>query len=184
MFQSQYPSYRAADIAAFKDRAIKYIRKAQRADGSWYGSWGICFCYAGWFALESLACAGESYANSERVRRACHFFLDKQMDDGGWGETYRACETGVWHPTPTSQVVHTAWVVIGLLEAGYPDKEPIEKAVRLLMSRQMGNGEWKQEAVEGVFNKSCVISYPNYKFIFPVKALGMFARRFGDGVVV
>jgi lanosterol synthase len=184
MFQSQYPSYRAADIAAFKDRAIKYIRKAQRADGSWYGSWGICFCYAGWFALESLACAGESYANSERVRRACHFFLDKQMDDGGWGETYRACETGVWHPTPTSQVVHTAWVVIGLLEAGYPDKEPIEKAVRLLMSRQMGNGEWKQEAVEGVFNKSCVISYPNYKFIFPVKALGMYARRYGDGVVV
>jgi hypothetical protein len=25
-----------------------------------------------------------------------------------------------------------------------------------------------------------MISYPNYKFIFPVKALGMYARRFGD----
>jgi lanosterol synthase len=25
-----------------------------------------------------------------------------------------------------------------------------------------------------------MISYPNYKFIFPVKAMGMFARRFGD----
>jgi len=25
-----------------------------------------------------------------------------------------------------------------------------------------------------------MISYPNYKFIFPVKALGMFSRRFGD----
>jgi squalene cyclase len=25
-----------------------------------------------------------------------------------------------------------------------------------------------------------MISYPNYKFIFPIKALGMFARRFGD----
>lgn len=25
-----------------------------------------------------------------------------------------------------------------------------------------------------------MISYPNYKFIFPIKALGMFARKFGD----
>ena len=28
-----------------------------------------------------------------------------------------------------------------------------------------------------------MISYPNYKFIFPIKALGMFARRFGDSKV-
>lgn len=25
-----------------------------------------------------------------------------------------------------------------------------------------------------------MISYPNYKFIFPIKALGMFARKFGN----
>lgn len=25
-----------------------------------------------------------------------------------------------------------------------------------------------------------MISYPNYKFIFPIKALGMFAKRHGD----
>jgi lanosterol synthase len=25
-----------------------------------------------------------------------------------------------------------------------------------------------------------MISYPNYKFIFPIMALGKFARRFGD----
>jgi len=25
-----------------------------------------------------------------------------------------------------------------------------------------------------------MISYPNYKYIFPIKALGMFAQRFGD----
>lgn len=29
-------------------------------------------------------------------------------------------------------------------------------------------------------NDSSMISYPNYKFIFPIKALGMFAKRFGD----
>ena len=25
-----------------------------------------------------------------------------------------------------------------------------------------------------------MISYPNYKFIFPIKALGMYTKRFGD----
>jgi len=25
-----------------------------------------------------------------------------------------------------------------------------------------------------------MISYPNYKFIFPIKALGMYAKAFGD----
>ncbi|KAF2651854.1 terpenoid cyclases/Protein prenyltransferase, partial [Lophiostoma macrostomum CBS 122681] len=78
----------------------------------------------------------------------------------------------------------TAWVVIALLEAGYPERGPVERGVRLIMERQQKNGEWRQEGVEGVFNKSCVISYPNYKFVFPVKALGLFARRWGDGRVV
>ena len=40
------------------------------------------------FALESLAIAGEEYANSQRVRRACTFLIGHQMSDGGWGETY------------------------------------------------------------------------------------------------
>ncbi|KAF2203923.1 terpene synthase [Delitschia confertaspora ATCC 74209] len=180
MFSKHFPDYRKDEIAAFKNRAIDYIRRAQRPDGSWYGSWGICFTYAGMFALESLACVGETYANSERVRRACQFFLDRQMEDGGWGETYRSCETGVYCQHPQSQVVQTSWVVIALLEAGYPERGPLERALRMVVGRQQKNGEWKQEAIEGVFNKSCMISYPNYKFIFPIKALGMFAKRFGD----
>lgn len=154
MFQKHYPDYRAAEIAAFKERALNYIRRAQRPDGSWYGAWGICFTYAGWFALESLAHAGENYENSERVRRACHFFLKHQMEDGGWGETYKSCETGEWCQHPQSQVVQTAWVVIALLEAEYPDLEPIKKALRLIIRRQQPNGEWLQEGIEGVFNKS------------------------------
>ncbi|KAI2487984.1 Terpene cyclase/mutase family member [Pyrenophora tritici-repentis] len=180
MFQTHFPNYRAQEISAFRDRAVGYIRSSQRPDGSWYGSWGICFTYAGMFALESLKCSGEQYSNSERVRRACQFFLDRQMEDGGWGETYKSCEQGVWHQHPRSQVVQTAWVVIALLEGGYPEKEPLRRAVKLIMERQQGNGEWLQEAIEGVFNKSCMISYPNYKFIFPVKALGMYAKAFGD----
>ena len=154
LFSEYYPNYRADDIAESKARALEYIRNAQRPDGSWYGSWGICFTYAGMFALESLASVGETYANSPRVRKGCEFFLSKQMDDGGWGESYKSCETGTYTSHEKSQVVQTCWAIIGLMDAEYPEKWPIEKAIRLIMGRQDRLGGWKQEAIEGVFNKS------------------------------
>lgn len=89
LFTKFYPNYRTSDIKAFKDRAIAYIRRAQYPDGSWYGSWGICFTYAGMFALESLASIGETYENSEHVRKGCDFFISKQRKDGGWSESYK-----------------------------------------------------------------------------------------------
>lgn len=77
--------------------------------------------------------------------------------------------------------------------AKYPHIGPIEKGVKLVMKRQLPvsflhtsvnegilsnrecttqDGSWPQEAIEGVFNKSCAISYPNFKFSFPIWMLG------------
>lgn len=85
----------------------------------------------------------------------------------------------VYHEHPSgSLVVQTAWALIGLLEADYPNLEHLRSAAKLIVDRQQDNGEWLQEAIEGVFNKSCMISYPNYKFTFTIKALGLFARKY------
>lgn len=64
-------------------------------------------------------------------------------------------------------MVQTAWACIGLMYANYPDETPIKRGIKvkswlinillkkkLIMSRQQRNGEWKQEAIEGVFNKN------------------------------
>jgi lanosterol synthase len=153
LFQT-FSDYRSAEIKKAKDGALKYIRRAQRADGSWYGSWGICFTYAAMFALESLASVGETYENSERVKRGCDFLLSKQMPDGGWGESYKSSELKRYVHHDQSQVVQTAWACIALMESGYPEKAPVKKALAMIMSRQQPNGEWLQEAIEGVFNCS------------------------------
>ncbi|KAJ1559273.1 Lanosterol synthase (Oxidosqualene--lanosterol cyclase), partial [Cladochytrium tenue] len=163
------------------DRAIQYIIEAQSPDGSWFGSWAICFTYAATFALGSLASVGQTYENSEVVRRACAFLLSKQREDGGWGEAYKACETAVWCEHPDgSQVVNTCWALLALLSAKYPEQEPLRRGVKLIMSRQQPNGEWLQEGIEGVFGKNCMISYPNYKFIFTIWALGRYAKVWGN----
>jgi len=154
LFSKYYPDYRADEIRAAKQKAVRYIKRVQRADGSWYGSWGICFTYAAMFALESLASIGETYENSDFSRRGCEFLLSKQMEDGGWGESYLSSERHVYTHHENSQVVQTAWACLALMEADYPDKEPLRKAMKLLMSRQQSSGEWLQEAVEGVFNQS------------------------------
>ena len=84
-----------------------------------------------------------------------------------------------WNEHPSgSLVVQTAWALLALMSADYPDIEPIRKGIQLLMDRQQPNGEWLQESIEGVFNKSCMISYPNYKLTFPIKALGIFAKKY------
>ena len=83
-----------------------------------------------------------------------------------------------------SLVVQTAWALIALMKAKYPHREPVQRGIKLLMDRQQPNGEWLQEAVEGVFNKTCVISFPNYKFYFTLKALGMFAKMYPEETVV
>jgi lanosterol synthase len=34
------------------------------------------------------------------------------------------------------------------------------------------DGSWAQEAIEGMFNKTCSIAYPNFKFSFTIWMLG------------
>lgn len=46
-------------------------------------------------------------------------------------------------------MVNTAFAIIGLLAAKSTDQEAIRRGCRLLMERQLDNGEWAQEAIEG-----------------------------------
>ena len=177
IFRNLYPSYRAHDIEKAIHKTIGYIHASQEFDGGWFGSWGICFTYATMFALESLALNGESYSNSERVKRACSFLLDKQMEDGGWGESYKACEEGKWVNHEKSQVVNTAWAVIALLVAKCQEDEAIKRGCRLIMSRQQSTGEWRRESLCGIFNRTCTIDYALFAQIWTVWALGKAAKQ-------
>jgi lanosterol synthase len=89
LFQKYWPDYRRQERNVFLQRAVKYIKKAQYAEGGWYGSWGVCFTYGTMFALESLATVGETYSNSDHSKRGCEFLVSKQREDGGWSESYQ-----------------------------------------------------------------------------------------------
>ncbi|KAM9902183.1 hypothetical protein OXX79_004101 [Metschnikowia pulcherrima] len=180
-FSKYYPDYKPEEISHAIDIAIAYIENAQdKFDGSWYGSWGVCYTYAAMFAVEALESVGKVYDNSEVVKKGLDFLVAKQELDGGWSESMKACETHTYVPSGQSLVVQTAWAVIALILGGFPDRTPIDRGIKLIIQRQSLEGEWKFEDVEGVFNHSCAIEYPTYKFLFPIKALGLYATRFGQ----
>jgi lanosterol synthase len=178
LFRRYYPAYRADDVQTTISRAAKYIESSQLPDGSWYGSWAICFTYGTFFALESLHALGRTYQNCMYVRRACHFLKSHQMADGGWGEHHSSCDRKTYVQHEQSQVVNTSWACLGLMAARYPDVEVVRKGLDLIKNRQDSKGAWPQEAVEGVFNRTCMIGYPNYRFYFCIRALGKFETSY------
>lgn len=87
--------HRKKEIERCLQRAESFIRSIQRPDGSWYGSWAVCFTYGTWFGCCALAARGYSCESDEGLRRACDFLLSKQREDGGWGESYLSCQDKV-----------------------------------------------------------------------------------------
>ena len=89
--QSGYTDYRYAEVKRAIEVGRVFLYSIQREDGSWYGSWGVCFTYGTWFGIEGLLAAGETPSGSKGIKKAVTFLLSKQREDGGWGESYVAC---------------------------------------------------------------------------------------------
>ena len=107
--------------------------------------------------------------------------VSKQEDDGGWGESYLSCQDKVYSPLPggESHVVNTAWAMLGLLAADYHevDRAVLDRAATFLIRAQTADGDWPQQHISGVFNRNCMISYTNYRYIFPTWGLGEYRRK-------
>ncbi|KAL6629180.1 hypothetical protein ACP70R_028945 [Stipagrostis hirtigluma subsp. patula] len=83
LFKELYPSYRAKEIEKCIRNAATFIESRQNEDGSWLGTWGVCFTYGAFFSIKGLVAAGRTYETSPVIRNACHFLLSSSvMVDG------------------------------------------------------------------------------------------------------
>uniref|UniRef100_A0A8C8RXG4 Terpene cyclase/mutase family member n=1 Tax=Pelusios castaneus TaxID=367368 RepID=A0A8C8RXG4_9SAUR len=174
-FHEKFPEHRAQEISETLQKGLKFCRKLQRADGSWEGTWAVCFTYGTWFALEAFACMQHTAACRE-VTQACQFLVSKQLEDGGWGEDFESCRQSRYVPSTTSQIHNTCWALLGLMAVRYPDVGVLERGIKVLIDKQLPNGDWPQENICGAFNKTAAINYSSYRNIFPIWTLGRFSR--------
>lgn len=161
-------------IDAAVKKGVAFLRAQQRPDGSFEGSWAVCFTYGTWFGVTGLLAAGVPGTDAA-VRRACDFLVSKQKADGGWGEAGDSCRERRYLQAKTSQVAQTSWALLTLVRAGDVRAAVQRRAVDFLARRQESDGSWAREALVGVFNRTCLINYDNYRHYFPLWAMGEWA---------
>ncbi len=157
-------------------RAVDFLRRTQRTDGSWWGRWGVNFIYGTWCALAGLRAIGEDM-RATWIRRAVEWLVARQNADGGWGETVASYDderlAGKGDSTPSQ----TAWALLGLLAADGPRSAAVERGIDWLVCQQGPDGTWQERAFTGTgFPRHFYLRYHLYRHYFPLMALGQYAR--------
>ena len=69
-------------------------------------------------------------------------------------------------------MVQTAWAMLALIRGGCePTPKRCGRAAQFLIDAQERDGSWARESLVGVFNRTCLINYDNYRHYFPLWAL-------------
>ncbi|MEV6008852.1 squalene--hopene cyclase [Streptomyces sp. NPDC051976] len=159
-------------------RAIRWLLRNQTPEGSWFGRWGANHLYGTSAAVTALARAGRP-PHDPAIRRAVAWLLRHQNPDGGWGEDLRSYQDDAWIGRGDSTPTQTSWALLALHAGGLTaDDEPVARALAWLGSTQLPDGSWDEQSFNGtVLPRQFYMSYPMYRQIFPVMALGRFSHR-------
>jgi squalene/oxidosqualene cyclase-like protein len=169
-FRESHPGLREAALVRAIARGRDFLLAAQREDGSFEGSWGICFTYGTWFGVLGLRAAGLP-AEHPALQRAADFLRSKQLPDGGWGELAESSRARRYVHAERGQAVMTSWALLALIAAARRESPAVERGLAFLLAGQREDGSWPSEHIAGMFNRTCAIHYENYLKIFPLWAL-------------
>ena len=157
------------------DAAVKWLRQAQEADGSWFGRWGVNYVYGTWSVLCALGRIGLDRSDPAIIK-AVAWLRSVQNEDGGWGESCDSYAldrvTFVAGPSAASQ---TAWAVLGMMAVGETGSEAVARGIAWLVANQAVDGRWAEDCYTGGgFPRVFYLRYHGYRAYFPLWALARY----------
>ena len=157
-------------------KALKFIRKQQEPDGSWFGRWGVNYIYGTMLVLRGLEAIGVDH-HEPYVQQAAEWLRMVQNSDGGWGESCGSYDDpnqkGVGPSTPSQ----TAWAVMGLLAANDTRSDCVARGIAYLLKTQKKDGSWDEPYYTGTgFPRVFYLMYHMYRQYFPMIALTTYGK--------
>ncbi|PEJ54513.1 squalene--hopene cyclase [Bacillus sp. AFS002410] len=154
-------------------KAVDWLFKNQKSNGSWYGRWGICYLYGTWATITGLRAVGVS-KNHEAIKKAEKWLVSIQNEDGGWGESGFSTVKGSYIPLKYSTPSQTGWVIDALLTIRNKDDEVIRRGINYLVSQnEISNKALSYPTGLGLPGQF-YINYHSYNEIYPLLALAHF----------
>ncbi|HSF68472.1 MAG TPA: squalene--hopene cyclase [Nitrospiraceae bacterium] len=154
--------------------ALRFLKREQEADGSWYGRWGVNYIYGTWSVLAGLRAIGVDLEEPS-IRRAVAWLESKQNPDGGWGESCMSYADPAWSGKGESTASQTAWAIMGLMSAGMTDAFSVARGIQYLLRHQLKDGSWEEVRHTGTgFPRVFYLRYHWYCQYFPLWALAMY----------
>jgi squalene cyclase len=132
--------------------AIDYLETAVADNGLWLGVWAQGFTYGTARVLGGLRRVGVD-PGWPSVESATRSLINRQNDDGGWGESTRydparSSPDNVEYRPADSTPTQTGWALQALLYGGVSaDHSAIRDAVEYLLRTQRSNGSWDADRV-------------------------------------
>ncbi|OPC80529.1 squalene--hopene cyclase [Embleya scabrispora] len=168
-----------ARYSSYVADGVKWLMEHQEADGSWFGRWGANYVYGTGAVVPALVTAGVDPRHAA-IRRAVAWLEARQNPDGGWGEDLRSYdEAEAWSGRGESTASQTAWALLALHAAG-EFGEVAQRGIDWLTEHQNELGGWDEPQFTGTgFPGDFYIKYHMYRLVFPVMALGRYARTTG-----
>lgn len=155
-------------------RGLRFLRREQEHDGSWFGRWGVNYIYGTWSALSAFNACGES-RDAPHVRRGVDFLLKTQRSDGGWGEDCESYSRMHYVEAAASTPSQTAWALLGLMAAGEADHPVVARGIEWLMTCPRDGAKWDEQLYTGVgFPRVFYLRYYGYSAYFPLWAISRY----------
>lgn len=160
-------------------RAVKWLRKHQESDGSWFGRWGTTYIYGTWCVVKALSVC-RMPSDDKSIRKSKQWLMSVQHPDGSFGESCLSDLQGKFIPLQVGVPSQTAWGADALLYLYEMEEIESEKS-RLWQSatkavcwlcNQAVEGVWYEEMPTGsAFPGALHIRYHIYPKVWPLVAL-------------